>query len=54
MLKRLLLPAWALPAAAWAHDGHGLDGSHWHATDVIGFVVLFVIGAIAAWWIGRH
>lgn len=39
----------ALPAQA--HDGHGLSGPHWHATDVLGFVA-FVL--FAAWvWRGR-
>jgi hypothetical protein len=34
---------------AFAHDGHGLQGSHWHATDVSGFVLVVVLGALAIW-----
>jgi hypothetical protein len=38
---------------AFAHDNHGLHGSHWHATDVWGFVALG--GAIAmAIWLSRN
>ena len=32
---------------AWAHDGHGLAGSHWHATDVSGFVLVVVLATLA-------
>ena len=46
-LASLLL---ALPGAvAVAHDGHGLHGSHWHASDVLGFVVLGIALALAVW-----
>jgi hypothetical protein len=27
--------------------------SHWHATDVLGFVLVAAIAAGAAWWIRR-
>jgi hypothetical protein len=37
---------------ALAHDGHGLQGSHWHSTDAWGFVALAAM-ALAAWYIGR-
>ena len=40
--------AW-LPALAAAHDGHGLAGTHWHATDLWGFVALGVVAAAVAW-----
>ena len=40
----------ALPLAAAAHDGHGLAGPHWHATDPWGFVVLAAVAAAAIWW----
>ena len=31
----------------WAHDGHGqIAGSHWHSTDVFGFVAIAVVLAI--------
>ena len=32
---------------AFAHEGHGLEGSaHWHATDTLGFVGLAVVAAV--------
>ena len=34
---------------AWAHAGHGLAGSHWHASDTLGFVVVAVLAAAAVW-----
>jgi hypothetical protein len=37
-------------SAVLAHDGHGLDGSHWHSTDVAGFVALAVVAALAVWF----
>ena len=44
-----LMPAWAM-----AHEGHGIEGaSHYHATDVWGFVIALAIGA-AMWWMGRN
>jgi hypothetical protein len=36
--------------AVFAHENHGLPGSHWHATDVWGFVALGAAFAIALWW----
>ena len=50
-ISALLLSSLHVPV--WAHDGHGLFGSHWHATDVSGFIVVIVL-AIAAWAIGRR
>ncbi len=42
----------ALAAPAFAHDGHGLSGSHWHASDTLG---LLLVGgaAMAALWLSR-
>ena len=40
----------ALPATALAHDGHGLPGAHWHATDLWGFVALLAAIGALAWW----
>jgi hypothetical protein len=34
---------------ALAHDDHGLQGSHWHATDVWGFVALGAAIVVALW-----
>ena len=48
---RLLLPLFAglASASALAHDGHGLFGPHWHATDTLGFLGLAVLVAAAIW-----
>ena len=35
--------------SAFAHEGHGLFGSHWHATDALGFVALAGLIAVAVW-----
>ena len=37
------------PGVAFSHEGHGLGGSHWHATDVGGFVGFGVALAVAVW-----
>jgi hypothetical protein len=36
-------------AGALAHEGHGMSGPHWHATDVWGFAVLAGLVAVAVW-----
>ena len=36
----------------FAHENHGLEGSHWHATDSWGFIALAAMVA-AAMWLGR-
>ncbi len=41
---------WA--TSVFAHENHGFEGSHWHATDVWGFVALAVMLAVAI-WLGR-
>jgi hypothetical protein len=34
----------------FAHEGHGLGGgSHWHASDVWGFVAMAALVALAIW-----
>ena len=40
----------SLGTAARAHDGHGLGGSHWHNTDVLGFVVASALAALAIYF----
>lgn len=35
--------------SVFAHEGHGLAGSHWHASDTLGFVVVAVLAAAAVW-----
>jgi len=53
MMKTTLLTLLALPAAALAHEGHGLAGTHWHATDPFGYIVLGIAVAAVTWWWGR-
>jgi hypothetical protein len=41
-----------LTLPAWGHDGHGLPNlSHWHGTDVLGFVGAVVV-ATTVWFKG--
>ncbi len=40
----------ALSAGAFAHDGHGLFGSHWHATDTVGLLLVAGAAALAVWF----
>ena len=40
----------SLHTPVWAHEGHGLWGSHWHATDVLGFVVAAALVAVAVYF----
>ncbi len=48
MLFTLSCAALCLPASvAWAHDGHGMAASHWHATDVWGFLGLGALALLA-------
>jgi hypothetical protein len=49
--KQILAPLGALlfSAAACAHEGHGLAGTHWHATDAYGFVLVAALAALAIW-----
>ncbi len=42
-----MAPGWAV-----AHDGHGLFGAHWHATDALGFIAA-ALGLGLAWWFGK-
>ena len=40
--------------AARAHEGHGLAGaSHWHASDVLGFILIAAVATGIVWWRGR-
>ncbi len=36
------------PWLAQAHEGHGLSGGHWHATDSILWIALAV--GLGLWW----
>ena len=40
---------WLCAATSFAHDGHSLQGSHWHATDLWGFVAMGLVLALAIW-----
>jgi hypothetical protein len=40
------LAAAMLATSTLAHDGHGLGGTHWHATDVLGFVAVVALAAL--------
>ena len=56
LLARLasLLSLLFLLSTAHAHEGHGLEGSsHYHATDVWGFVVMHFLMAVVWWFTGR-
>ncbi len=35
---------------AHAHEGHGLFGSHWHATDTAGWIAALVAVAVGLWF----
>jgi len=39
----------ARAGAAFSHEGHGLAGSHWHATDVFGLLLVGGLAALAIW-----
>ena len=50
----LLLGAALNHTLAMAHDGHGMPGfSHWHSTDLFGFVAVAVLVGAAMWLRGR-
>jgi len=51
-ISRLLTgAAWYAGAArVFAHDGHGLSGTHWHASDTLGFLLVAVLALAAVWW----
>ena len=50
-----LLGTLALAASplALAHEGHGIEAHHWHATDTLGFIVLAVAVGLVLWAIRR-
>jgi hypothetical protein len=42
-----------VPAVALAHEGHGLGGHHWHASDTFGYLLLaFALGLVL--WAARR
>jgi len=52
MLRTLAVLVLTLALPVMAHEGHGLDGPHSHATDLIGFAIALVFIA-GFWWSGR-
>ncbi len=48
---KLVLALWSVGcvASARAHDGHGLTGAHWHASDAFGYAVLGLAVMLAVW-----
>ncbi|MBL0946085.1 MAG: hypothetical protein IBJ04_17340 [Hydrogenophaga sp.] len=50
--RAALAAALATPGLALAHDGHGLSGTHWHASDAWGFVLIAALVGLA-WWSSR-
>ena len=50
-LAAALLSLSALIDTAAAHEGHGLSGTHWHATDAVGYLV--AAGVFAVLWFNR-
>lgn len=40
----------ACAGAAFGHEGHGLAGVHWHATDTFGLLLVGGLAALAIWF----
>lgn len=50
-IKLIAIQAIITPATLlFAHDGHGFEGSHWHASDVFGFALLAVAIGVSLWF----
>ena len=48
-LRTPILLAACLPLTpAWAHEGHGLLGPHWHASDLSGLLAVAAIVVVGA------
>ncbi len=45
-IQEIITPATSI----YAHDGHSLTGSHWHASDVFGFVILAAAIGLTLWF----
>ncbi|MEJ7929309.1 hypothetical protein WG922_04910 [Ramlibacter sp. AN1015] len=43
-------PLALIATGAFAHEGHGLLGAHWHATDAFGLLLVGGLAALAIWW----
>ncbi len=42
-----------LAGGVQAHDGHGPSGSHWHASDAVGFGIALLAAVALVWWTRR-
>jgi hypothetical protein len=50
-IKLIAIQAITTPATSiFAHDRHGLEGSHWHASDTFGFVILAAAIGLTLWF----
>jgi hypothetical protein len=50
-IKLIAIQAIITPATSiFAHDEHGLQGSHWHASDTFGFVILAAAIGLTLWF----
>jgi hypothetical protein len=50
-IKLIAIQAILTPAKSiFAHDLHGLTDSHWHASDVFGFVILAAAIGLTLWF----
>ena len=47
-------PLFLLALTAQAHEGHGIEGaSHYHASDVWGFLMALCVG-VSMWWLNSR
>ena len=50
-IKLIAIKATITPAGMlFAHDVHGFEGSHWHASDAFGFALLAVAIGVSLWF----
>jgi hypothetical protein len=52
-MKAIVYSSLLIAASAFAHDGHGLPGAHWHASDAWGFVAGVAAAAIG-WFLASR
>ena len=45
-LSCVALACLPLSGPALAHEGHGMEGSHWHATDIWGLLAVAAAAAL--------
>jgi len=50
MKNTLTLTTALVTLPALAHEGHGLFGSHWHASDTLGFVAVAALAGLVIWF----